>query len=428
MSIGIFLGFLLLGLLGMPIAFSLGFAALIALALSPDGFAIIPQRMMHAVNSFPLMSIPFFILAGELMVKAGIVERLIELANAVVGRVRGGLAHVTMLSGAGLATVSGAAVSDASALSTILGPSLTKAYDKPFAAAIVAAAGNLGPIIPPSGAMIVYAFMAGPSVSVGGMFMAGVIPGIMITVGFMLICTWYVGKRGYPATGEAFSWRNVFAQLKRSFIIFMMPVVVIGGIVGGAYTATEGSAIAVVYALIVGFLITRTLKVADLPDILLRSAITTAMVGALIAFASVVTYLLTIDLLPQQVATLVKSITTSPLGYMALVAVLLFVVGMFLESNAAYIMLVPLLHPIALQYGIDPLHFGFLFVLNLVIGMLTPPVGVVLFVVCGINKISMRDIVVALWPFITLMYGVLVLCMLFPPLVTWLPRLLGYGA
>ena len=154
MSLGIFIGFILLGMLGMPIAFSLGFAALIALALSPDGFAIIPQRMMHAVNSFPLMSIPFFILAGELMVKAGIVERLIDLANAVVGRVRGGLAHVTMLSGAGLATVSGAAVSDASALSTILGPSLTKAYDKPFASAIVAAAGNLGPIIPPSGAMI----------------------------------------------------------------------------------------------------------------------------------------------------------------------------------------------------------------------------------------------------------------------------------
>lgn len=428
MSIGIFLGFLLLGVIGMPIAFSLGFAAMVALAFSGDGFAIIPQRMMHAVNSFPLMSIPFFILAGELMVKAGIVERLIELANAVVGRVRGGLAHVTMLSGAGLATVSGAAVSDASALSTILGPSLTKAYDKPFASAIVAAAGNLGPIIPPSGAMIVYAFMAGPSVSVGGMFMAGVIPGILITIGFMLICTWYVNKRGYPATGVPFSFANVFAQLRRSIIIFMMPVVVIGGIVGGAFTATEGSAIAVVYALAVGFFITRLLKVADLPGILLRSAITTAMVGALIAFASVVTYLLTIDLLPAKVAVLVKSITDSPLGYMALVAVVLFVVGMFLESNAAYIMLVPLLHPIALSYGIDPLHFGFLFVLNLVIGMLTPPVGVVLFVVCSINKISMREIVVALWPFITLMYGVLFLCMLFPPIVTWLPRLLGYGA
>jgi tripartite ATP-independent transporter DctM subunit len=220
----------------------------------------------------------------------------------------------------------------------------------------------------------------------------------------------------------------VIAQLRRSIIIFMMPVVVIGGIVGGAFTATEGSAIAVVYALLVGFLITRRLKVADLPGILLRSAITTAMVGALIAFASVVTYLLTVDLLPMKVAALVKSITDSPLGYMALVAVVLFIVGMFLESNAAYIMLVPLLHPIALSYGIDPLHFGFLFVLNLVIGMLTPPVGVVLFVVCSINKISMREIVVALWPFITLMYGILILCMLFPPIVTWLPRLLGYGA
>ena len=428
MSLGIFLGFILLGLIGMPIAFSLGLAAMVALAFSDVGLAIVPQRMMHAVNSFPLMSIPFFILAGELMVKAGIVERLIELANAVVGRVRGGLAHVTMLSGAGLATVSGAAVSDASALSTILGPSLTKAYDKPFASAIIAAAGNLGPIIPPSGAMIVYAFMAGPSVSVGGMFMAGVIPGILITAGFMLLCSWHVIRMGYPATGDAFSFGNVLRQLRRSFIIFMMPVVVIGGIVAGAFTATEGSAIAVVYALFIGFAITRTLKVSDLPEILLKSAITTAMVGALIAFASVATYILTVDLLPQKVTVLVKAITDSPLGYMALVAVLLFFVGMFLESNAAYIMLVPLLHTIALAYGIDPLHFGFLFVLNLVIGMLTPPVGVVLFVVCGINKISMRDIVVALWPFITLMYGVLVLCMLFPPIVTWLPRLLGYGA
>lgn len=428
MSLGVFLGFLLLATFGMPIAFALGFAALVAIAFSDVGLAIVPQRMMHAVNSFPLMSIPFFILAGELMVKAGIVERLIDLANAFVGQVRGGLAHVTMLSGAGLATVSGAAVSDASALSTILGPALTRAYDKPFASAIIAAAANLGPIIPPSGAMIVYAFMAGPSVSVGGMFMAGVVPGLIITVGFMLLCSWHVRRHGYAATGEPFDLGRVLQQLRRSLIIFMMPVVVIGGIVAGAFTATEGSAIAVVYALVIGFAITRRLKVADLPGILLRSALTTAMVGALIAFASVATYILTVDLLPQKVTMLVKSITDSPLAYLALVAILLFFVGMFLESNAAYIMLVPLLHPIALAYGIDPLHFGFLFVLNLVIGMLTPPVGVVLFVVCGINRISMREIVVALWPFITFMYAVLILCMLFPPIVTWLPRLLGYGA
>jgi TRAP-type transport system large permease protein len=418
--------FFVLALLGMPIAFALGLAALLGTWQGNIDWTMLPQRMMHSVNSFPLMSIPFFMLAGELMIKAGIVERLIALANAFVGNVRGGLAQVTMLSGAGLATVSGAAVSDASALSTIMGPSLSKAYDKPFAAAIIAAAANLGPIIPPSAAMIVYAFMAGSSVSVGGLFMAGVVPGLIITGCFMALSRWTVIRRGWAATGEPFSAARAFGELRRSAVVFMMPVVVIGGIVGGAFTATEGSAIAVVYALLIGLFITRRLRLRDLPDLIVRAAITSAMVGALIAFSSAVTFLLTVDLLPQKVSTLVLSITRDPLAFLALVAVMLFVVGMFLESNAAYIMLVPLLHPIALQLGIDPLHFGFLFVLNLVIGMLTPPVGVVLFVVCGITKVPMRALVVAVGPYIGVMYAVLVACMLYPPLVTWLPRTMGY--
>lgn len=426
MSYAVVLGFMVLATFGLPIAFAMGVSAVVALWLSGVDFSMVPQRMMHAVNSFPLMSIPFFMLAGELMIKAGIVERLIALANSMVGRVRGGLAHVTMLAGAGLATVSGTAVSDASALSTILVPSLTKVYDKGFAAAIVAAAANLGPIIPPSGAMIVYAFMAGSSVSVGGMFMAGVVPGIIITIGFIALCSWIATRRGWAPTGEPFKLAAVLAELRRSILVLAMPVIVIGGIVGGAFTATEGAAIAVVYALAIGFFITRTLKVRDLPGIIIRAAITSAVVGALIAFASIITYLMTVDLLPQKLSEVLRAITTDPLAYMALVAVLLFVVGMFLESNAAYIMLVPLLHPIAIQYGIDPLHFGFLFVLNLVIGMLTPPVGVVLFVVSGITGVRMRELVMNCWPFITLMYGVLVVCMLFPPLVTALPRALGY--
>ena len=426
MSGWIIAGFMALALLGMPIAFALGFAALVAVLASGIDLSMIPHRMMHSVNSFPLMAIPFFMLAGELMIKAGIVERLIELANAFVGRVRGGLAHVTMLSGAGLATVSGTAVSDASALSSILVPSLRKAYDLPFATAIVAAAANLGPIIPPSAAMIVYAFMAGSTVSVGGMFMAGVIPGIIITAGFMAMCSWMAWRRDYPLTGEPFHFGNVLTQLKRSLIILLMPVIVIGGIVGGAFTATEGSAIAVVYALLIGFFVTRKLTLADLPGVLLRAAVTSAMVGALIAFASAVTFLLTVDLLPQKLAVALQAITANPLGFMLLVALVLFVAGMFMESNAAYIMLVPLLHPVALVYGIDPLHFGFLFVLNLVIGMLTPPVGVVLFVVCGITGIKMGQLVGAVWPFIAWMYTVLFACMLYPPLCTWLPKALGY--
>ena len=244
MSYAVVVGFMLLATLGLPIAFAMGVSAVVALWISGVDFSMLPQRMMHAVNSFPLMSIPFFMLAGELMIKAGIVERLIALANSMVGRVRGGLAHVTMLAGAGLATVSGTAVSDASALSTILVPSLTKVYDKGFAAAIVAAAANLGPIIPPSGAMIVYAFMAGSSVSVGGMFMAGVVPGIIITVGFIALCSWIATRRGWAVTGEPFRLAAVLAELRRSLIVLAMPVIVIGGIVGGAFTATEGSAIA----------------------------------------------------------------------------------------------------------------------------------------------------------------------------------------
>jgi tripartite ATP-independent transporter DctM subunit len=426
MSTLVVIGFMLIALMGLPIAFAMGLSAIVAIWLSGIDISIIPQRMMYSVNSFPLMAIPFFMLSGELMIKAGIIERLISFANALVGRVRGGLAHVTMLSGAGLATVSGTAVSDASALSALLVPSLSKIYDKGFATAIVAAAANLGPIIPPSAAMIVYAFMAGPSVSVGGMFMAGVVPGILITIGFMLLCSWITTKRGWVTTGEPFQFKRLFIELRRSAIVLLMPLIIIGGIIGGAFTATEGSAISVIYALILGFFITRTLKISDLPRILVRAAITTAVVGALIAFASVITYLMTVDLMPQKLSQMLFALTKDPLVYLILVALLLFVVGMFLESNSAYIMLVPLLHPIALQYGIDPLHFGFLFVLNLVIGMLTPPVGVVLFVVCGVTGVRMRELVANIWPFVALMYAVLFLCMFFPAIVTTLPRALGY--
>lgn len=426
MSLLIILVFLGIALLGMPLALALGLAAVGGLIASDVEFNLLPSRMMSAVNAFPLMTIPFFILAGELMLKAGMMERLIDLANTIVGRMRGGLGHVTILSGLGLSTVSGAAVADASALGSTLLPSLKKHYGTGFSAALCAAAANLGPIIPPSGAMIVYAFMAGPSVSVGGLFMAGIVPGIILVIGMMTMCGWIARKRNFPLTGDPFSVQAVLRELKRSIIIFLMPVIVIGGIVGGAFTATEGSAIAVVYALCIGFFVTRRLRLADLPEALVRTAITSAVVGAMIAFASVVTYMLTIDMLPHKLLALIQSLTDSPMAYILLVALVLLVVGMFLESNAAYIMLVPLLHPIAIKFGIDPLHFGFLFVFNLVIGMLTPPVGVVLFVICGVSGLKLGELSRHVWPFIAFMYALLVVCMFFPQLVLTLPRALGY--
>lgn len=426
MSWLIMAAFFAASLLGMPIAFALGLASIVGLWFAGIDFNMMPQRMMHSVNSFPLMSIPFFMLAGELMIKAEIMSRLIEFANAFIGRVRGGLAHATIVSAAALSTVSGAAVADASALSGTLAPALKKAYGLPFGAAVIAAAANLGPIIPPSGAMIVYAIMAGPSVSIGGLFMAGVIPGLILAAAMMGYCSYVAHKRNYPLTGETFSLSNILLQCRRSLVIVMMPVIVIGGITLGAFTATEGSAIAVIYALVIGFFITRKLKLADLPEMILRSAITSAIVGAMICFASTITFLFTVDQLPQQLADLTKSITSNPFVFNIIIMVLLFVVGTFMESNAAYIMLVPLFHPIAMALGIDPLLFGFLFVYNLVIGMLTPPVAVVLMVVQGVTNVETKPFMKEVWPFVWVQYAILLLCMLFPPLVTWLPRAMGY--
>jgi tripartite ATP-independent transporter DctM subunit len=274
--------------------------------------------------------------------------------------------------------------------------------------------------------MIVYAYMAGSSVSVAGLFLAGVVPGIVFTVGMMVIIRIIAKKRGYPLTGEPISLRHIGREMARSWMILLMPIIVIGGIVIGAFTATEGAAIAAVYALVVGLFVTRKLTLSDIPDCMLQAAITTAVVGALIAFASAVTFLVTVDLLPARLSVAIREFTSDPLMFNILVAAMLFVVGMFLESNAAYIMLVPIFHPIALSYGLDPLHFGFLFVFNLVLGMLTPPVGVVLFVVCGIAKISMGEMMRHLWPFVAFGFGLLFLCMFYPPLVIGLPRALGY--
>jgi tripartite ATP-independent transporter DctM subunit len=413
-------------LLGMPLAFALGIAALGGIAIADVDFNMLPPRMMNAINSFPLMSIPLFMVAGEIMIKGGIMEQMIGFANALVGRVRGGLAQVAMLAGAILSLVSGTAVSDAAALSSTMGPQLKKTYGLGFATAVIAASANLGPIIPPSAAMIVYAYMAGSSVSIGALFVGAMIPSVIITAIFMAQCWWISRRDGHPLTGEPFSVKNVVVETKRSFLTLLMPIVCLGGIIGGAFTATEGAAIAVVFALLIGFFVTKKLKLADVPEILYRAAVMSGVVGAMIAFASTVTFLLTVDMLPQALAEWLRSVTTNPIIFNLMVAVLLLIVGMFLESNAAYIMLVPLLHPIAMSYGIDPTHFAFLFVLNLIIGMMTPPVGVVLFVICGMTGIKMGELVKHCTPFIVSQYVLLVACIFFPGLVTWLPKLMGY--
>lgn len=418
--------FALFALMGMPLSFALGFASIAILIAADFELVVLAQRMLYAVDNFPLMAIPLFILAGEIMVKSEMMDRLVAFSNSLVGRVHGGLAHVTIISGMILAAVSGAAVACASALGSALVPALRKNYPDGYSSAVIASAANLGPVIPPSNAMIVYALMAGSTVSVGALFIAGIVPGIILAAGFMAIASYLSWKRGYPLTGEKVSWPNVRTQFRRAGLIVLMPIVVVGGIVGGVFTATEGAAIAVAYSMAVGLFITRKLRLADLPQLLFRSAVTASMVGALIAFAAAVTFVFTIDMVPNRLADAIRAFTTEPMVFVLMVMLLLIIVGMLLESNAAYIMLVPLFAPIAVQYGIDPLWFGFLFMYNLVVGMMTPPVGVLFFVMSGITRVRMETIVREAMPYVIFQFVVLGLCIVFPPLVTALPKALGF--
>lgn len=426
MTITAIIVFCIFALLGMPLAFALGFASLAVLYQADFELVVLAQRMLHAMDSFPLMAIPLFMLAGELMVKADMMDRLVAFANSLVGRVHGGLANVTIIAGTILASVTGAAVASASALGSALVPALRKHYPDGYNCAVIASAANLGPVIPPSNAMIVYALMAGSTVSVGGLFMAGIVPGLILAAGFMGLASWISWRRKYPLTGEAFNAKNAWLQFRRAYIIILMPIIVVGGIIGGIFTATEGAAIAVVYSLLIGFLVTRKLKCSDIPGILFRAAVSASMVGALIAFASTVTFVLTIDMVPQQLADWVLSLTSDPMVFIWITMALLVIVGMFMESNAAYIMLVPLFAPIAVNFGIDPIWFGFLFMYNLVVGMMTPPVGVLFFVMSGITRTPMGAIVKESMPFVILQFIVLALCVVFPGIVTMLPRALGF--
>lgn len=415
--------FLLIAVIGVPLAFALGLAGFVGLLLADMPLRLLAQRAMFTVNSFPLMAIPFFMLAGELMVSGGIINRLIDFANVVIGRVRGGLAQVTVGAGMGMASVSGAAIADATALSSVLYRPVAKQYDGPFAGAVIAAAANLGPILPPSTAMILYATLA-PDVSVRALFMAGVVPGILIALLMMVAIAIIAHRRGLPLSGEPITLSRFVTGFRAALPVIFLPVVVIGGIIGGVFTATEGGAVAVVYALVVGFFVTRTLKLSDLPGCLLRAGVTTSIVGIIIAFAATITYLFTIDLVPQRLAEFAQAFTDSKLVFLLFMMGALMIIGMFLEPNAAYVMLVPVLAPLAALFGVDPLHFAILFILNMVVGMLTPPVGTLLFVVSAMTGVRIGPLVRELLPFIAIQYGVLLACLFIPPLALWLPQML----
>lgn len=404
--------------LGVPIAFALGMAALPFLLERRLPLIAIPQVVFDSMDSFVLMGVPLYVLAGRLMMAGGMAGRLVEFAVAVIGWVRGGLAAATVFTCMLFATISGSSAATSAAVGSTLVPEMERnRYPRPYAAAVVASSGELGVIIPPSVPMIIYAVIA--EVSINDLFLAGVLPGLLI--GFALIATNIVvctlngyGERSAFRLGAYL--RNLAAATWRAGLALMLPFIILGGIYGGFFTPTEAAVVAVVYALLVGVGIYRTIPVRELPKIFSESMFVSSVVMIIVGFAFVFAYALALMQAPQQIAGAIRTVSSDPMVFLLLVNLFLFVVGMFMETFAAIIILAPVLAPVAVQLGIDPIHFGLIMIVNLAIGMVTPPVGVNLFVACGIARITMEQLMRPLWTFL----AVLVACMAVITYVPWL--------
>ncbi|MFN3460980.1 MAG: TRAP transporter large permease [Oceanibaculum sp.] len=410
-------------IMGVPVAVALCGSSLIYILLAdrvPD--VVVLHRMINGVDSFPLLAIPFFILAGNLMNSAGITNRIFDFAKSCVGWMRGGLGHVNIGASVIFAGMSGAAVADAGGLGTIEIKAMRDAgYDDEFAVGVTAASSTIGPIIPPSLPIVIYGVMA--NASVGQLFAAGFIPGLMMAAALMIMVAWYSHKRGYPR-GARFSFGHLGGSFLRAFPSLMTPTIIIGGILFGLFTPTEAAIAAVFYALILGVLVYRTLGWRRIIRVTMDTIETTAIILLIVAGASIFAWILTSTRVTEQFADLVLHITENPILILLMINVILIVVGCFMETIAAITILVPVLLPVIEKLGIDPVHFGVVMVLNLMIGLLTPPVGMVLYVLSRVSGVSFERCVAATAPFLVPLVTVLLLVTFVPQLSLWLPTLI----
>lgn len=423
----LFGSFALLLILRVPIGISLGMSSLITIFASgvvqPTYLA---QGLVTGADSFSLMAVPFFVLAGELMATGGISRRLLNIADAFLGRKYGGLALVTVVACMFFAAISGSGPATVAAIGGLTIPSMLKqGYDKPFAGAISAAAGSIGVIIPPSIPMVMYCVATG--VSVGAMFMGGVIPGILIGISLCVYSSLYSKKHKYiNAEAAPFSWGNVGRSLVDGIWALLVPVIILGGIYGGIFTPTEAAAVAVAYGLIVGLFVYRDLKAKDLYRIFGSAALTTATIMVILGTATTFGRILTLERIPTMIADFFESVAKGPIMLLILINILLLIVGCFMETNAAIIILAPIFLPIVESMGINPVHFGIVMVVNLAIGFVTPPLGVNLFVSCNVANAKLEEICKGILPILSVMILDLLLITYIKPLSTFLPALLGY--
>jgi tripartite ATP-independent transporter DctM subunit len=417
--------FAVLLLVGAPIAFALSIASFAFLSVwGAISFDVIPQRMFGGIDSFPLMAIPFFILAGELMNSTGITVRLVRFASLLIGRVPGGLAQTNVVASILFAGLTGAGVADTSAIGSILIPAMvSEGYEADYSAAVTASSSVIGPIIPPSIVMVIYGSTVG--LSIGALFAAGFIPGLLIGLSLMVLCYYYSVKLNHPRRLEKVTPREFFQGFKDAFVALLMPLIIIGGILGGIFTPTEAAAVAVGYSLFAGFFIFRTLTIQNTIAAMAKTAQTSSVVLLIIASAAVFGWGMTIERIPQTIAAFLLSLTSNTYIMLFMINIFLLIMGMFMETGANVIILAPILAPIAVQMGIHPLHFAIVMIVNLNIGLATPPLGVCLFIACTIAGISLEKLSKAIAPFILAEIVVLMLITYIPTLVLVVPRLLG---
>ncbi|MFB4165364.1 TRAP transporter large permease [Alteribacillus sp. JSM 102045] len=407
-------------LLSIPIGISLGLATLLSIMYSgslPVDF--LAQGLVTSVDSFPLMAVPFFILAGEIMGKGGVSDRLFGVANALVGNKTGGFAIATIITCMFFAAISGSAPATVAAIGGIMIPAMVRqGYDKRFATATVAAAGSLGVIIPPSIPMVIYGVTG--STSIGNLFIAGILPGLLVAGGLMLYAYLYSKKKGYRGLDEKTSLKKIGQATWDAKWALLIPIIILGGIYGGVFTPTEAAVVAVAYGLLAGLVLYREMKITDLPKVFADAALTTATVLIIVGTATAFGRLLTIEQIPNQVAQAMLSVSTNEIIIMLLITLLLLVVGCFMDTLAAIIILTPILLPIAVNLGYDPIHFGIIMIVNLAIGFITPPLGVNLFVGSGISGLSIEALSKAIIPFFFAMLITLLIIIFLPQLSLYL--------
>jgi C4-dicarboxylate transporter, DctM subunit len=419
------LSFTVLMAIGLPIAFAMALAAVVTIAGHDSlPYSVFVQRALIGADNYSLLAIPFFILAGNIMNVGGITARIITFANACVGRFSGGLGLTTVMSCMVFSGVSGSAVADATALGKVLVPGMKRAnYDPGFAAAITASASVMGPIIPPSIPLVIYGLSVGKGVSVAALFLGGVVPGIMLGIGLAIVTFLIARARNYPVH-EAVPMRAVLKSGSQAIWALMMPFVILFGVTGGVVTVTESAAFAVLYALFVSMVIHRELTWRQLWGIFVQSGLDSAVVMIIIAFASGFGWLMAVSGLPREIAAWIGAFSSNPLVILMLINGLLLVVGCFMEAIAAMIILIPVLIPIVQAAGVDLVHFGLVMVFNLMLGLLTPPVGILLYICGNFAGVKIERVVREVLPFLAVGVSVLLLITFFPGLVLWLPNLM----